>query len=673
MTVQEKIDSLRTDLHRHNHRYYVLDAPEITDAEYDRMFRELEALEAEHPDLVTPDSPTQRVGAQPAAAFAAVKHTVPMLSLANAMDEQEVMDFDGRVKRLLETDDEVEYLVEPKLDGLAVELVFESGSLTVGSTRGDGRTGENITTNLKTIHAIPLVLHLTGGRCPDRLEARGEVIMDKREFERLNMQREENGEPPFANPRNAAAGTLRQLDPKVTAGRRLDVFFYGAGSCDTLTFQSQAELLALFTSIGLKTNPLVRTCAGIEQAKEACRDFEKIRNDLPYEIDGAVIKVNSMRLQSRLGEISRTPRWAIAYKFRPQQAQTVVQDIRIQVGRTGVLTPVAVLKPVRVSGVEIQRATLHNEDEVRRKDVRIGDTVIVQRAGDVIPEVVRSLPERRSGSEPVFRMPDRCPECGEQVFRMSGEAATRCVNSACPAILRGSLEHFAGRRAMDIDGLGEKLIEQLTARRLVQSVADLYTLSYDSWLGLDRMAKKSADNILAALEKSKDAGLEKVLFAIGIRHVGERTAQLLARHLRSIEALERATPEQLLELHDIGPEVSESIAAFFSSRANRAVLQQLKAAGVNMTPVQPEVAPDPAFAGKTFVFTGSLEHCTRPQAEAMVRARGGKCSSGVSGKTDWVVAGAEAGAKLAKAEKLGVAVMSERQFLDLIGRDADRH
>jgi DNA ligase (NAD+) len=671
MIVQEKIIKLRSQLLYHNYRYYVLDDPEIDDAQYDRLLRELEQLEAEHPELVTPDSPTQRVGAQPSAAFSAVEHAVPMLSLANAMNETELLDFDARVKRLLETGNDVDYVVEPKLDGLAVELVYENGTFVVGSTRGDGKTGENITQNLRTIRSIPLALFQENGvPAPARLEVRGEVFMEKKEFERLNDQREENGEPGFANPRNSAAGSVRQLDPRITAGRQLDIYFYSIGRAEGLQYKTQIELLAALKKHGLKTNPLIKACSGIHEAVGLCAELESLRNALPYEIDGAVIKVNSMLLQSRLGEISRNPRWAIAYKFKPQQTQTTVKDILVQVGRTGVLTPVAVLQPVRVAGVEIQRATLHNQDEVERKDIRIGDTVVVQRAGDVIPEIVQSVPELRTGHEIVFSIPAECPACGEKAVRIAGEAATRCINAACPAVLKGALEHFASRRAMNIEGLGEKLIDQLITRHLVRSAADLYTLPYETWLSLERMAKKSVDNIIAALEKSKKAGLEKVLFAVGIRHVGEHTAQILARHFQSIEALANAAQEDLLEIHEIGVEVSESIQAFFSSESNRQLFGRLREAGVVLHPAQAPLMPDPVFAGKTFVFTGSLERYSRPQAEALVRQRSGRASATVSAKTDYVVAGENAGSKLEKARKLGVRILSEEEFSKLLESSA---
>ena len=667
MNPQEQIRTLCSKLHYHNYCYYVLDAPEITDVEYDALLRELELLEEAHPELITPDSPTQRVGAQPSNVFDAVEHTLPMLSLANAMNETEVLDFDSRVKRLLETDGDIDYVVEPKLDGLAVELIYVNGRFTIGSTRGDGRTGENITQNLRTIKSIPLVLIPEADAVqPHRLEVRGEVFMNKKEFVELNRLRQENGEPLFANPRNSAAGSVRQLDPRITASRRLDVIFYSIGSADKMKIQSQTELLAQLKTVGLKTSNLVKTCCNIQEALVACSDFEARRNDLPYEIDGAVIKVNRFDLQSRLGEVSRSPRWAIAFKFKPQQACTIIKDIIVQVGRTGVLTPVAVLEPVRLAGVEIQRATLHNQDEIQRKDIRIGDTVVVQRAGDVIPEVVQSVESKRTGTEQIFVMPDVCPECSQEVVRIQGEAACRCTNPSCPAILKGSLAHFASRRAMNIDGLGDALIGQLVERRLVRTVADLYALSLDTWRSLDRMAEKSAENIMNALEKSKGAGLEKMLFALGIRHVGEQTAQLLARHFGNIKALTCAAREQLLEIHEIGPEVSASIGEFFNNEKNQRLLERLEENGVVMKPTQAPIL-DSVCTEKIFVFTGSLKRVTRPQAEDMVRLRGGKASSSVSAKTDYVVAGNDAGSKLEKAKKLGVRILSEDAFLQMIG------
>ena len=666
MNPQEQIQQLCSKLQYHNYRYYVLDAPEITDAEYDGLLRELERLEKENPELVTPDSPTQRVGAKPSKAFGAVEHSLPMLSLANAMNESEVMDFDARIKRFLETEMDIVYVVEPKLDGLAVELVYENGRLLVGSTRGDGRTGENITQNLRTIKSIPLVLIPEADALPPRhLEVRGEVFMEKKDFDLLNREREENGEPLFANPRNSAAGSVRQLDPRITAGRRLDVIFYSTSIAEGMACHSQTELLAQLKKLGLKTSFLVKTCSNIQEALTACNDFESRRNELPYEIDGAVIKVNSFDMQARLGEVSRSPRWAIAFKFKPQQAYTIIKDIIVQVGRTGVLTPVAILEPVRLAGVEIQRATLHNQDEIERKDIRIGDTVVVQRAGDVIPEVVQSVVSKRRGDERIFVLPSVCPECSCEVVRVQGGAACRCTNPACPAILKGGITHFASRRAMNIDGLGDKLIDQLVDRNIVGTVADLYTLALETWLSLDRMAGKSAENILKALEKSKSAGLEKVLFAVGIRHVGEHTAQLLVRHFGNIDAIAAATHEQLLKIHEIGPEVASSITAFFSSAANLDLFKKLENTGIVMQSTQAPIL-DSVFAGKTLVFTGSLKCLTRPQAEEMIMLRGGKASSSVSAKTDYVVAGEDAGSKLEKARKLGVTVLSEEEFAKLL-------
>lgn len=667
MNVHERVQQLRLQLQHHNHRYYVLDDPEITDAAYDSLFRELEQIEQAHPELIVADSPTQRIGAQPSEAFGAVEHALPMLSLANAMNEAEVRDFDARIKRLLESPDELEYVVEPKLDGIAVEITYEKGTFITGSTRGDGRTGENITQNLKTIRAIPLALFsINNSPPPALLDVRGEVFMEKKDFEQLNAHREENGEPCFANPRNSAAGSLRQLDPCITARRKLDICFYSLGRSEGLPYTTQSGLLTELKTLGLKTNPFIKICSGIGEALKACSDLESSRNDLPYEIDGAVIKVNSLLLQKKIGEISRTPRWAIAYKFKPQQARTTVENIIVQVGRTGVLTPVAVLKPIRVAGVEIQRATLHNQDEIHRKDIRVGDTVLVQRAGDVIPEIVQSLANLRTGAELVFNLPEQCPVCGETAVRITGEAATRCINAACPAILKGALEHFASRKAMNIEGLGEKLIDQLISRNLVHSAADLYTLPLETWLSLGRMARKSAENIARALEKSKKAGLEKVLFAVGIRHVGQHTAEVLARQFHTIEALAGATQEQLLEIHEIGSEVTESIRAFFSSQSNRLLFSKLRDAGVILEPLKAAVISDPTFAGKTFVFTGALQQFSRPQAEEMVRLRGGKAGSIVSKKTDFVVAGSEAGSKLEKAKKLGITVLTEAQFQGLI-------
>jgi DNA ligase (NAD+) len=758
MSEQKRIDELRNLLNYHNNRYYVLDNPEISDSEYDALLRELELLENKYPELITQDSPTQRVGAAPSNDFAEVKHSIPMLSLSNAMNEAELLDFDRRVQEALrkiivfrnnknisiiakclsefwgptgldiekygltikevssnlnssknvfiidvkrdsaaEQDkfqsgdiikevfnnpvtslsnfndifnnnkiiNKIEYVVEPKLDGLAVELVYEFGKFIVGSTRGDGTTGEDITANLKTIKTIPLVLISNSLPFPSLLEVRGEVFMEKKEFEELNRQRAENGEQLFANPRNSAAGSVRQLDPKITAQRRLDICFYSIGMIDEFNPLSQVDLLEKLKQLGLKVSPLIRVCNNINEVLAVCKSLESQRDDLAYDIDGAVIKVNNFELQERLGKVSRSPRWAIAFKFKPLQAMTRIKDIITQVGRTGVITPVAVLEPVRLAGVEIQRATLHNQDEIDRKDLRIGDTVFVQRAGDVIPEVVKSIISKRSGLENKFNISEKCPECQNEIIKSDVETAYRCINPECPAILKGSLTHFASRRAMNIDGLGDKLVDQLVARQMVRTVADLYTLSLEDWLSLDRMADKSAENILKALEKSKRAGLDKVLFAVGIRHVGEHTAQLLAAHFGSVEALSLATHEQISAIPEIGPEVSACIKSFFKNETNCSIFQKLKAAGVVLQPEQPPLLQS-SLNGKNFVFTGTLKQYSRPHAEELVRQRGGKASSSVSAKTDYVIAGEDAGSKLEKARKLGVKILSEEEFSKML-------
>ncbi|MCX8043124.1 MAG: NAD-dependent DNA ligase LigA [Desulfobacterota bacterium] len=665
MTVQERIEELRNKIDYHSYRYYVLDDPEISDAEFDALMRELEQLEREHPELITPDSPTQRVGTAPAAEFEAVTHSVPMLSLANAMDETDVIEFENRIKRRI-GGQRIEYVVEPKLDGLAVELIYEHGIITIGSTRGDGVTGENITQNLKTIRSIPL--RLRNGNdiaIPPVLAVRGEVIMLKKDFERLNQERLDAGETLFANPRNAAAGSVRQLDPRITAQRKLDFFCYGIADATGLPVATHTDVLAMLRAFGFKVNEFTK-CSSIDEVLTACRQLEDRRPELPYEIDGAVIKVNSISLQKELGTISRSPRWAIAYKFKPQQATTIVNDIIVQVGRTGALTPVAVLKPVRLAGVEIQRATLHNQDEIDRKDIRIGDTVLIQRAGDVIPEIVKVIEHKRTGHERKFIMPTLCPVCGGRVVRPHGEAVSRCTNSRCPAKLKESIRHFASRRAMDIEGLGDKLIDQLVDRGLVRDVADLYNLTLQQLMELERMGEKSAQNILSSIEKSKKAGLERLLYALGIRHVGERTAHLLVHNFKSIDNILKATRDDLLKVNEIGPEVSESIFRFFSDEENRRLLDRLRAAGVVCTPAE-SIPVETPLSGKTFVFTGTLHSMTRSEAEKKVISLGGKISGSVSKNTDYVVAGEDPGSKYDKAQKLGIPILSEKEFLKLIG------
>ncbi len=670
--LRDRAAELRTSLDYHNYRYYVLDDPEISDAEYDRLLRELETIEREHPDLADPDSPTQRVGATPSERFEEVEHAVPMLSLANAMAVEEAWEFDRRVKRLLGLRDEarVEYSAEPKMDGLAVELVYEDGVFTVGSTRGNGITGEDITRNLRTIRALPI--HLRPPKdpsqtWPERLEVRGEVFMRIKDFEALNAKRLEAGEPLFANPRNAAAGSLRQLDPKITASRPLDIFCYGVARPETLPVGTQAELLAILPEWGLKTAPIVKRCDGIEEVLEYHRSLGESRDSLPYEIDGIVLKVNRFDLHRRLGEIARSPRWALAFKFEPRQETTRILDILAQVGRTGALTPVAVMEPVRLSGVEVSRATLHNQDEIDKKDIRIGDWVVVQRAGDVIPEVVKVVTDRRTGDERRYRLPARCPECGSDVVREEGEAVARCVGGlVCPAQLREGIRHFASKRAMDIDGLGDKLVTRLVESKKVTRPSDLYHLTEADLLEMERMAEKSAANILRNIEDSKRRPLDRFAFALGIRHVGETVARLLVEGVGSLEALMDASPEDLQRIKGIGPEVAASVHDFFGETRNRAEIARLLDAGVAPTKVAAAVARGGRLAGKSIVFTGTLESMTREAAQERARSEGARVVDSVSRKTDYVVAGADAGSKAGKARTLGVRILSEAEFLDLV-------
>ena len=654
---------LRSELERHNYLYYVKDSPEITDAEYDALFRELQAIEAEYPDLVTPDSPTQRVGAKPAEEFKQIRHRVPMLSLQNAMDEGELREFDARVCRLLETRDPIEYVCEPKFDGLSAELVYEDGVLLAASTRGDGFVGEDITANVKTIRSVPLRLRTGDGQAmPRLLEVRGEILMPIAAFEELNREREARGEPVFANPRNAAAGSARQLDPGVTAVRPLQFYAYALGVSEGFSVECQADLLRALRAFGFRVSDLFTVARGADEVMRAYRELGARRDSLPFEIDGMVVKVNSFALQRELGEVSRSPRWAIAFKFPPEQQVTRVEDIIVNVGRTGVLTPVACLRPVRVAGVMVKRATLHNEDEVARKGVMIGDHVLVQRAGDVIPEVVLVLKERRTGEERPFVMPSTCPACGGPVSRREGEVAWRCTSVDCPAQLKERIVHFASRKAMDIEHLGERLTEQLVDGGLVRTVADIYTLTKADLLKLERMADKSAQNVLDAIEASKKRPLSAVVVALGIPQVGEALARSLADHFGSIDALMEADEEELAKVEDVGPVVAKEIAQFFGNEKNREVIRRLREAGVRMEHETRAVEARVAFAGKTFVFTGTLSSMTREQAQELVVSLGGKAAGSVSRKTDYVVAGADAGSKLAKARELGIKVLTEAEF-----------
>lgn len=654
--LRAEIRELTAQVEDHSYRYHVLDLPVITDSEYDELFRRLSRLEQEHPELALPNSPTAKVGGPPVEKFNTVRHTLPMLSLDNVTNRDELADFEQRIQRFLKTDDPLEYVVEPKIDGIGVELVYEDGELAVGSTRGDGMNGEDITQNVRTIRSIALSLRREGAAAPRLLAVRGEVFYPTEGFQRLNRQREEAGEYVFANPRNAAAGALKQLDSRITASRPLDLFCHGMGEVEPRSFGSHAEFLAALQSWGLKPVPLTRVCSGVDEIVAYQEEMESRRDALPYEIDGVVVKVNSLELQRRLGQIARSPRWAMAYKFKPRQSTTRILDIHPQVGRTGTLTPVASLEPVQLAGVTVRNASLHNMDEIQRKDIRIGDTIVIERAGDVIPYVVRVLAEERDGSERPFEMPARCPMCDSQVYREEGEAAYRCVGLACPARLKESLRFFGSRHALDIEGLGEKLIDQLVARGLVADSADLYGLEEETLASLERMGAKSAQNLVRELARSKDTTLSRFLTALGIRHVGEATAGVLSDHFGGLDGIMAADEEALTEVRDIGPEVARSIAGFFADEANRRVIHKLLAAGFRL---RAEPRAQGALTGSTFVLTGSLATMSRSEAQKSITALGGRVAGSVSGKTDYLVVGADPGSKADKARELGVAVLDE--------------
>jgi DNA ligase (NAD+) len=660
-----RVSKLRATLERYNYRYHALDDPEVPDAEYDRLMLELRGLEAQYPELTTPDSPTQRVGAAPVAAFGAVRHRLAMLSLDNAFSEEEVRDFDRRIRERVPKAGTIRYSAEPKLDGLAISARYENGAFVQGATRGDGETGEDVTQNLKTVAALPL--RLRAGKWPRVLEVRGEVYMPIAGFERFNKEAAERGEKTLVNPRNAAAGSLRQLDPRMTAARPLDLFIYGVGYVEGGELPGRhSQVLKALRGWGFKICPQSTVVDSIEGCLEYYRDMGAMRSRLPYQIDGVVYKVDDIELQRQLGFVSRAPRWAVAHKFPAEEALTQVRGIEFQVGRTGALTPVARLEPAFVGGVTVSNATLHNMDEMARKDVRVGDTVVIRRAGDVIPEVVRVLPERRvAGAKPV-QLPSHCPVCGSPVVREADQSAARCSGGRfCAAQRKEEVKHFASRRALDVQGLGDKLVEQLVDLDWVRTPADLFDLDAQRLTGLERMGEKSAQKLAAAIEAAKQTTLPRFLYALGIRDVGEATALALAQHFGEIAALRRATEEDIQQVPDVGPVVAARVAAYFRDAENSSIVDRLLASGVSW-PAAARRAARAGFDGKLFVLTGTLESMTREAAQEAIVERGGRVSGSVSKKTDYVVAGAEPGSKLKKAEQLGVEVLNERRFLKLL-------
>ena len=664
INARQKIEELRAQIAKYEYEYYVLDAPSVSDAEYDALMRELSAWEQEFPALVTPNSPTQRVGGKPLEGFERVVHRTPMRSLGNVFSKGELEAFDARVKNGLGTDAPVMYVVEHKIDGLAMNLTYENGMLVSGVTRGDGREGEDVTTNIKTIRSVPLVLRSDEVEVPFVLEVRGEVYMPKDAFYALNRKREAEGEQLFANPRNAAAGSLRQLDPRITAERSLDAIWYAVGVTEGVVLKTHQEMLEYLSKLGFKTSPVHESFDDIDALFDYAVSWQDKRDSLSYAIDGIVIKVDDLADRVRLGETAKDPRWATAYKFPAEEAETIVEDIVISVGRTGVLTPTAALRPVQLAGTTVSRATLHNEDYIMQKDIRIGDTVIIHKAGEIIPEVFRTLVEKRTGAEEVYQMPRTCPECGAPAERYESEAARKSTKPQCPARGREGLFHFVSRNAMNMDGIGPSVLTAMTASGLVRDAADLYTLTKEQLLTLDRVGDKSADNILKAIEASKSAGLARLLFALGIRHVGVKAAAVLAEHFGSMDTIISADYEAMVQLPDIGMKIAESVIAYFADEDHLRMVKRFEMYGLKLTEEKTEKTAD-TLAGLTFVLTGTLEKLTRNEAGAMIEAVGGKVTSSVSKKTSYVVAGREAGSKLTKAESLGIPVLNETEFLAL--------
>ncbi|WP_029267751.1 NAD-dependent DNA ligase LigA [Virgibacillus alimentarius] len=658
--VQDRINALREILNQYGYEYYVLDRPSVPDAEYDQKLQELKKLEKAHPELITSDSPTQRVGAEPLDAFQKVQHHIPMLSLGNAFNEADLRDFDRRVTR--ETDQPVSYVCELKIDGLAVSLTYENGKFTRGATRGDGTTGEDITSNLRTIRSIPLSI-----KEKETIEVRGEAFMPHRSFLALNKAKQANNEEPFANPRNAAAGSLRQLDPKIAATRNLDTFLYGVGEWEAGALSSHSERLHYLKELGLKTNPEWKKCATIEEVIEYVNYWTNERPHLDYEIDGIVVKVDNLTQQEELGFTAKTPRWAIAYKFPAEEAITKLQDIELSVGRTGVVTPTAILDSVRIAGTTVQRASLHNEDLIHEQDIRIGDTVVIKKAGDIIPKVVRVVNEKRTGEEQQFFMPKHCPACGNELVRLDEEVALRCINPNCPAQVKESLIHFVSRDAMNIDGLGEKVIIQLFRENLIHTIADIYRLEREELLQLERMGEKSVSNLLRAIEVSKENSLEKLLFGLGIRFIGSKAAKILASHFKTMGRLQRASYDELIVIDEIGEKMADAIVQYFSEEKVIALLEDLKELNVNMQYNGPQKSNEgTVFAGKTIVLTGKMEKLTRSEAKEKIEAMGGSVTGSVSKKTDIVIAGEDAGSKHKKALELGISIWNEQQLMEAI-------
>ncbi|NLB80642.1 MAG: NAD-dependent DNA ligase LigA [Clostridiaceae bacterium] len=655
MMPKEKISELKRQIELHNYNYYVRDNPTISDFEYDALMNELKQLEQANPHLITPDSPTQRIGGGPLEAFGTVTHAVVMESLNDVFSKADVEYFDSNVRKLLHPQ-EVQYVVEPKIDGLSVSLEYQNGFFVQGSTRGDGVVGENVTQNLKTIKSVPLKID----NAPNYLEVRGEVYMTIENFEKLNEQRQDDDLPLFANPRNAAAGSLRQLDSKITARRGLDIFVFNIQQITQKTLETHSQGLELLKSLGFSVTPSYKVFSNIQDVLSEIDRIGAQRENLPFNIDGAVVKVNSLAQRRILGSTAKAPKWAVAYKYPPEQKETVLENIVVQVGRTGVLTPNAVLQPVKIAGSTVSKATLHNIDNITEKDIRIGDVVIIQKAGDIIPEVIKSVKQKRSGNEKVFQMPARCPACESTVLRQPGEAATKCINPTCPAQRLRHIMHFASRGAMNIDGLGEAVSEQLVNNNLIKTVADLYYLNKTSLLKIERMADKSATNLLNAIEKSKNAGLDKVIFALGIPLVGSKTAKVLAQHYGNIDAVSNATAQQLSQINDIGDTIAQSIVSYFDNDNTWDIINKLRFAGVDLTYQTDNT--DHRFSGKTFVLTGTLPTYKREQAAALIEERGGKVSGSVSAKTDFVLAGEDAGSKLSKAQQLGITIIDEEQF-----------